>query len=199
MVTGFLVASVYAVGMLRGRRDRYHRIGMAIPLCVAAIATPIQLFVGDTAARAIAEDQPAKFAAMECVYETGPNQTEYIGGICTDDEVKYGIGIPDLDSYPGRVQRRHRRHRARPDPRRRGAEGEDAAAPLLRRDGRHRDRPDGPRAVARLDPVAAARDPRGQVVPARGLGLGRRGGRRDVGRVDRHRGRAASPGSSTAT
>jgi cytochrome d ubiquinol oxidase subunit I len=98
MVTGFLVASVYAVGMLRGRRDRYHRIGMAIPLCVAAIATPIQLFVGDTAARAIAEDQPAKFAAVECVYETGPNQTEYVGGICTDDEVKYAIGIPDLDS-----------------------------------------------------------------------------------------------------
>jgi len=99
MVTGFLVASVYAVGMLRGRRDRYHRLGMAIPLCVAAIATPIQLFVGDTAARAIAEDQPAKFAAMECVYETGPDQTEYIGGICTEDEVKYAIGIPDLDSF----------------------------------------------------------------------------------------------------
>ena len=72
---------------------------MAIPLCVAAIATPIQLFVGDTAARAIAEDQPAKFAAMECVYETGPDQTEYIGGICTEDEVKYAIGIPDLDSF----------------------------------------------------------------------------------------------------
>jgi cytochrome d ubiquinol oxidase subunit I len=98
MVTGFLVASIYAVGMLRGRRDRYHRLGMAIPLCVAAIATPIQLFVGDTAARAIADDQPAKFAAMECVYETGPDQTEYVGGICTDDEVKYGIGIPGLDS-----------------------------------------------------------------------------------------------------
>jgi cytochrome bd ubiquinol oxidase subunit I len=99
MVTGFLVASIYAVGMLRGRRDRYHRLGMAIPLCVAAIATPIQLFVGDTAARAIAEDQPAKFAAMECVYETGPDQTEYLGGICTDDEVKYAIGIPGLDSF----------------------------------------------------------------------------------------------------
>ena len=25
VVGGFLVASVYAVGMLRGRRDRYHR------------------------------------------------------------------------------------------------------------------------------------------------------------------------------
>ncbi len=99
MVTGFLVASVYAVGMLRGRRDRYHRLGMLLPLSVAAVATPLQLFVGDTAARAIYEDQPAKFAAMECVYETGPDQAEHIGGICTDDEVVGSISIPDLDSF----------------------------------------------------------------------------------------------------
>ena len=99
MVAGFLVASVYAVGMLRGRRDRYHRVGFLIPFTVAAIATPIQLFVGDIAARAIADDQPAKFAAMECVYETGPDQTEYIGGICTDGEVKYAIGLPGVDSF----------------------------------------------------------------------------------------------------
>ncbi len=31
LVTGFLVASVYAVGMLRGRRDRYHRLGPPDP------------------------------------------------------------------------------------------------------------------------------------------------------------------------
>jgi cytochrome d ubiquinol oxidase subunit I len=98
MVAGFLVASVYAVGMLKGKRDRYHRIGFLIPFTVAAIATPIQLFVGDTAAREVADHQPAKFAAFECVYESGPDQTEYLGGICTDDEVKYGIGIPGLDS-----------------------------------------------------------------------------------------------------
>ncbi|HEY6653072.1 MAG TPA: cytochrome ubiquinol oxidase subunit I, partial [Solirubrobacterales bacterium] len=98
MVTGFLIASVYAVGMLRGRRNRYHRLGFLIPFTVAAIATPIQLFVGDTAARAVADDQPAKFAAFECVYESGDNQTEDIGGICTDGEVKGSIGVPGLDS-----------------------------------------------------------------------------------------------------
>ncbi len=49
LVTGFLVASVYAVGMLRGRRDRHHRLGLLIPLTVAAIATPLQFAVGDTA------------------------------------------------------------------------------------------------------------------------------------------------------
>jgi cytochrome d ubiquinol oxidase subunit I len=99
MVAGFLVASIYAVGMLKGRRDRLHRLGMLIPLTIACIATPIQLFVGDTAAREVADHQPAKFAAMECIYETGPNQTEWIGGICTDDGVKFGVGIPDLDSF----------------------------------------------------------------------------------------------------
>lgn len=98
MVTGFMVASVYAVGMLRGRRDRYHRLGFVIPFTVAAIMTPIQIFVGDVAARDVFNDQPAKFAAFECVYETGPDQAEHIGGICTDDEVKGAISIPGLNS-----------------------------------------------------------------------------------------------------
>lgn len=99
LVTGFLVASVYAVGMLRGRRDRYHRLGLLIPLTVACIVTPIQFAVGDTAARSIAKDQPIKFAAMECVQTTSTNVTEYIYGICTSDGVKGGIGIPGLDSF----------------------------------------------------------------------------------------------------
>jgi cytochrome d ubiquinol oxidase subunit I len=99
LVAGFLVASVYAVGMLRGRRDRYHRLGLLIPLTVACIATPIQFAVGDTAARAIAEDQPVKFAAMECVQKTATHVTEYLGGRCTSEGVKGGIGIPGLDSF----------------------------------------------------------------------------------------------------
>jgi cytochrome d ubiquinol oxidase subunit I len=99
IVTGFLVASVYAVGMLRGRRDRRHRIGFLIPFTVAAIASPIQFAVGDTAARAIADDQPVKFAAMECVQHTDTHVTEYIYGRCTSSGVKGGIGIPGLDSF----------------------------------------------------------------------------------------------------
>jgi cytochrome d ubiquinol oxidase subunit I len=99
LVTGFLVASVYAVGMLRGRRDRIHRLGLLIPLTVACIATPIQFAVGDSAARAIAKDQPIKFAAMECVQTTSSDVTEYIFGRCTPTGVKGGIGIPGLDSF----------------------------------------------------------------------------------------------------
>jgi cytochrome d ubiquinol oxidase subunit I len=99
MVAGFLFASVYAVGMLRGRRDRHHRLGLLIPLTIACIATPVQIFWGDLAAREVADHQPAKFAAFECIQETGPDQTEYLGGICQNDGVKGGIGIPGLDSF----------------------------------------------------------------------------------------------------
>src|SRR4029077_8926139 len=99
LVTGFLLASVYAVGMLKGRRDRHHRLGLLIPLTVAAIVPPIQFAVGDTAARAIADDQPIKFAGMECVQQTSTHVTEYIYGRCTSDGVKGGIGIPGFDSF----------------------------------------------------------------------------------------------------
>jgi cytochrome d ubiquinol oxidase subunit I len=98
MVAGFLVASVYAVAWLRGRRDRYHRIGFAIPFALAAIATPIQLFVGDTAARAIAKDQPIKFAAMEYVTTTSRDVPEWIYGVYNGGKPKAGISIPGLDS-----------------------------------------------------------------------------------------------------
>ncbi len=67
VVGGFMIASVYAVGMLRGRRDRYHRLGLLIPLTVACIAVPIQMVVGDSLARWVYDNQPMKFAAIELV------------------------------------------------------------------------------------------------------------------------------------
>jgi cytochrome d ubiquinol oxidase subunit I len=85
--------------MLRGRRDRHHRLGLLIPLTLGCILAPIQFAVGDTAAREIADNQPIKFAAMECVQTTHSDVTEYIGGRCTDEGVKGGIGIPGLDSF----------------------------------------------------------------------------------------------------
>jgi cytochrome bd ubiquinol oxidase subunit I len=98
LVTGFLLASVYAVGLLRGHRDRYVRLGFAIPFVVAALAAPIQVTVGDFAARAIFEDQPAKFAAMELITRTGPNQPVTIGGVLVGDQVVGGVAIPNLGS-----------------------------------------------------------------------------------------------------
>jgi len=98
MVVGFLLASVYAVGLLRGARDRYVRLGFVIPFAVAAIATPFQAVVGDFAARAVLTDQPVKFAAMELVQTTGPGQPETIGGVLVDGTVVGGFPIPNLAS-----------------------------------------------------------------------------------------------------
>jgi cytochrome d ubiquinol oxidase subunit I len=85
--------------MLKGRRDRHHRLGLLIPLTVACAAAPIQFAVGDTAARAVADDQPVKFAAFECVQKTARHVPEYVLGICTSDGVKATPGIPGLDSF----------------------------------------------------------------------------------------------------
>jgi cytochrome d ubiquinol oxidase subunit I len=98
MVTGFGVASVYAFGFLRGRRDRYHRLGFGIPFTWAAVLTPIQIFVGDTAARAIATDQPVKFAAIEYVAHTTRGAPEYLGGVYVNGHVYFGLRLPDVDS-----------------------------------------------------------------------------------------------------
>lgn len=97
---GFLVASVYAVGMLRGRRDRYHRLGFLLPFTVAAIAMPIQMFVGDFVARAIYEDQPIKFATLELNTTTGSHKPEILlGHLNADGTVSGGIEIPNLASW----------------------------------------------------------------------------------------------------
>jgi cytochrome d ubiquinol oxidase subunit I len=98
MVAGFSVASVYAVGILRGRRDRYHYTGFALGFVPAAILTPFQMFVGDTAARAIAHDQPVKFAAMEYVAQTSRQVPEWLGGVYVNGHIYAGIKIPYLDS-----------------------------------------------------------------------------------------------------
>jgi cytochrome d ubiquinol oxidase subunit I len=98
MVAGGLAATPYAIGLLRGRRDRYHRLGFGIPFTVAAIATPFQIGVGDTAARAIASQQPVKFASMEYVSHTTRNATEWIAGVWSHGHVIAGIPLPDVDS-----------------------------------------------------------------------------------------------------
>ena len=100
LVGGFLIASVYAVGMLRGRVDRYHTLGFTIAFSVAAVATPIQIGVGDTLARWVYENQPVKFAAIELVQKTGSDVPEILFGHLNEDgTVTGGIPIPGLASW----------------------------------------------------------------------------------------------------
>jgi cytochrome d ubiquinol oxidase subunit I len=98
MVTGFLVAGVYAVGLLRGRRDRYHRLGFAVPFTLAGMAAPLQVMMGDIIARFIAQNQPVKFAAMEYIPATTRDAPEWLGGILINGHVYLGAAIPAFDS-----------------------------------------------------------------------------------------------------
>ena len=98
LVAGFTVAGVYAAGILRGRRDRYHYTGFALGFVPAALLTPLQILVGDTAARAIAHDQPVKFAAMEYVPQTSRQVPEWLGGVYANGRVYGGLKIPYMDS-----------------------------------------------------------------------------------------------------
>src|SRR5918995_3830205 len=98
LVAGFVTASVYAVSALRGRRDRYVRVAMAVPLVMAAVAAPAQVIVGDWAAREVAENQPTKLAAFEGLGHTQQGAPLHIGGWYDEasGEVRYGIAVPKL-------------------------------------------------------------------------------------------------------
>ncbi len=96
VVTGFVVAAVYAAGMLRGRFDAHHRRGLLLGMAMAGIAIVLAGITGDTSARFIYGAQPAKFAAMEGLYATTRGAPIHLGGIPSDSEhrVVYAIEIP---------------------------------------------------------------------------------------------------------
>jgi cytochrome d ubiquinol oxidase subunit I len=96
MATGLGVASVYAVGLLKGRRDTYHRRGLAAGLALGLVLAPVQIAVGDLAAKLVAERQPTKLAAMEGLWETQSHAPLHIGGIPLPgrEETILGIEIP---------------------------------------------------------------------------------------------------------
>jgi cytochrome d ubiquinol oxidase subunit I len=96
IVTGFVVGSVYAWGFLRGRRGRYERTALTISLSAAAVVAPLQVVIGDWAARQVATEQPVKLAAMEGLGPTTAGAPEHLLGWYNGHEVVYGIEIPRL-------------------------------------------------------------------------------------------------------
>jgi len=80
LATAFGVASVYAVGMLRGRRNAYHRKAIALGLSMAAILAPLQVGVGDLLGRTVAAHQPATLAAIEGIDHTEKGAGLNVGG-----------------------------------------------------------------------------------------------------------------------
>jgi cytochrome d ubiquinol oxidase subunit I len=96
IVAGFLIAGFYAWGYLRGRRGRYQRTALTIALTLAAVTAPVQIVVGDWAAREVASRQPVKLAAIEGLPQTTAGAPEHLLGWYNGHEVVYGIEIPRL-------------------------------------------------------------------------------------------------------
>lgn len=94
MCTGGAVAGVYAWGMLRGRRDKYHRLGLNVGLFTVLGLTPVQMFLGDWSARTVGATQPLKLASMEGVYRTGSHVPLTLGGFYDQSTHKMVAGIP---------------------------------------------------------------------------------------------------------
>ncbi len=94
MVVGFCVAGVYATAMLRGRTDRYHRIGLAIPLAFACIAAPIQPAIGHFAGQRLTDEQPVKLAAIEGLAETESRVSAVVGGYFDGERIVGGVELP---------------------------------------------------------------------------------------------------------
>lgn len=94
MVVGYSVAGVYAVGRLRGRDDRLHRLGVLVPLAFAAVATPLQPLVGHLAGQRLADEQPIKLAAMEGLAATTAGVPLELGGYWNGEELVGAVEVP---------------------------------------------------------------------------------------------------------
>jgi cytochrome d ubiquinol oxidase subunit I len=94
--TGYAVAGIHAAMLLRDPRNAFHRRALTISLLIGAPAALIQPLSGDISARYVAEQQPAKLAAMEGQFQTMRGAPLNVGGIASEQEqrTKYAIEIP---------------------------------------------------------------------------------------------------------
>jgi cytochrome d ubiquinol oxidase subunit I len=96
IVCGFLLATVYAWAFLRGRRGRYERTALSVSLGAASVAAPLQVVIGDWAARDVAVYQPVKLAAIEGLATTTKGAAEHLLGWYNGHAVVWGVEIPRL-------------------------------------------------------------------------------------------------------
>lgn len=97
----FLVISVSAYYLIKNRHLSFAKASIKIALILAGIASLFQLFTGHQSAVGVSENQPAKLAAMEAVFDDQTNAPLYLFGWVDEDnrEVKFGVKIPGMLSY----------------------------------------------------------------------------------------------------
>lgn len=99
--TGFAVAGVHALMILRAKNTDFHLKAFKIAIVFGAIASILQPISGDISAKDVAKRQPAKLAAMEAHFHTEEAAPLIIGGIPDEETqtVKYKIELPGMLSF----------------------------------------------------------------------------------------------------
>ncbi|MCO6450227.1 MAG: cytochrome ubiquinol oxidase subunit I [Caldilineales bacterium] len=91
----FLVISVSAWYLLKGKHVDFAKASLKIALILTAIVIPAQLILGDLSVRYVAEYQPTKLAAEEGHWEaSAPADLYLMGWVDPVNEKTYGIAIP---------------------------------------------------------------------------------------------------------
>ncbi|WP_017258998.1 cytochrome ubiquinol oxidase subunit I [Pedobacter arcticus] len=101
VATGFAVAGVHALMILKKQSVDFHTKSFRIAAIFGTIAAILQPLSGDISAKFVAKNQPAKLAAMEAHFHTEKNAPLIIGGIPNTEtgEVKYALKIPGALSF----------------------------------------------------------------------------------------------------
>jgi len=99
--TGFAVAGVHALMILRGSHIEFHSKAFRIAAIFAVVAACLQPVSGDISAKDVAKRQPAKLAAMEAHFHTEKRAPLIIGGIpdTAARRVSYAIKLPGMLSF----------------------------------------------------------------------------------------------------
>jgi cytochrome bd ubiquinol oxidase subunit I len=101
VATGFAVAGLHALLLLKGKYPEFHRKAFRIALTFGAVAAIIMPISGDLSAKNVAKRQPEKLAAMESLFKTQEKAPLIIGGIpdAEKQEVRMAIHIPGFLSF----------------------------------------------------------------------------------------------------
>jgi cytochrome d ubiquinol oxidase subunit I len=97
----FLIISISAYYLLKDRHIRFAKSSIKIALVVAGIASLLQLFTGHRSAVGVYENQPAKLAAMEAVFDDQTNAPLYLFGWVDSEnqKVNFCFAVPGMLSY----------------------------------------------------------------------------------------------------
>ena len=100
MAGAFLVISISAFYLLRGRHLPFARASLRVGLAFGALATGLQIISGDISARGLVKNQPVKLAAMEGLYESQPYAPLHLFGWVNEKEREVvGPAIPGMLSF----------------------------------------------------------------------------------------------------